>query len=247
MSAEHARLGEPARHLGTVGSTMTEAARWAREGAPHGALVTAERQTAGRGRHGRRWTDDGRSLLLTLVLRPGLHPDRLGLVPLAAGLAVAETAEALGVSARLKWPNDVRVSGRKLAGVLAESTHGASTTVLLGVGLNVGQMGFPEDLRATSLALEAGRPIDRREPLDRLLDRLGHRLDQTEADGAGLLAEVEARMEALGESVTVRDPASGRVLAEGTIRGLEPDGALCVLTATGPRAVHAGEVTLAAP
>ena len=241
------RLGHPARHLGTVGSTMTEAARWAADGAPHGALVTARRQTEGRGRHGRRWSDHGRSLLVTLVLRPGLPPDRLGLVPLAAGLAVAEAAGTFGIHALVKWPNDVRVGGRKLAGVLAEASHGGGATVLLGIGLNVAQTEFPAGLSATSLALESGRPVDRLAPLAPLLDRLGHRLDQAEADGAGLVAAVEARMEGVGAGVAVRDPASGRPLVSGAVGGLEPDGALRVLTAEGPRPVHAGEVTLAAP
>ncbi|HEX8299137.1 MAG TPA: biotin--[acetyl-CoA-carboxylase] ligase, partial [Rubricoccaceae bacterium] len=119
-------LGHPARHLATVGSTMTEAAAWT--DAPHGALVVAETQSAGRGRHGRVWQDaPGMCLMLSVVLRPQLAPERFGLVSLAAGLALAETAESFGAPAFVKWPNDVLATGpdgrlAKLAGVLAEAS-----------------------------------------------------------------------------------------------------------------------------
>lgn len=239
-------LGRPARHLGAVGSTMDEAAAWAAEGAPHGALVVAEHQSAGRGRHGRRWASGpSRSLLFTLVLRPGLGADRLGLVPLAAGLAVAEAAGAFGVEARLKWPNDVRVEGRKLAGVLAETAWARGRPrVLLGVGLNVAQSAFPDGLEATSLRLEAGRPVGRLEPLDPVLGALGHRLAQAEASPAALLEAIEARLERPDGPVEVRDPATGRRVARGVVLGLAPDGALRLEAEAGETSVYAGEVTL---
>ena len=246
-----ALVGTPIRHLGTVDSTMEEAARWAGQGAPHGAVVVAEHQTGGRGRHGRSWADaPDQSLLLTLVLRPTAGPDRVGLIPLAAGLAIAEVAASLGADARIKWPNDVRVERRKLAGVLAETTwSGARARVLLGVGLNVAQATFPPSLvdTATSLRLATGQPIARLAPLRPILDRLGALLDLAEADPAALLAAVEARLEGIGETVTVRDPASGRVVAEGRALSLAPNGALRLATDAGEHAVVAGEVTLAPP
>ena len=237
-------LGTPARHLGAVGSTMDEAAAWAE--APHGALVVAEHQRAGRGRHGRAWAAvPGQSLLFTLVLRPALAPDRLGLVPLAAGLAVADVADAFGAAATLKWPNDVRVAGRKLAGVLTETTWAAGRPrVLLGVGLNVAQATFPADLAATSLRLETGQPVDRLAPLGPILGRLAELLALAEAAPRRLVSLVEGRLEGVDTSIEVREPASGRVVAVGCVLGLAPDGALRLATDAGERAVYAGEVTL---
>lgn len=234
-------LGVPIRHLASVASTMDAAAAWA--DAPHGAVVVAEAQTAGRGRHGRAWqAAPGASLLFTVVLRPAAAG--VGLVPLAAGLAVAEAVGEWGVDARLKWPNDVRVGGRKLAGVLAETTwSGGAPRVLLGVGLNVSQTDFPPGLRATSLRLESGQPVARLAPLSPILARLGDALGRAEADPAGLLAAVSARLESVGETVTVRDPAGGGAVS-GTVLGLAPDGALRLATEAGERAVYAGEVTL---
>ncbi len=241
-------LGTPARHLASVGSTMDEAAGWAADGAPHGAVVVAEHQTGGRGRHGRDWVaPPGQSLLFTVVLR-GLSADRVGLVPLAAGLAVAQASEAFGVRARVKWPNDVHVDGRKLAGVLAETrwTPGRPC-VLLGVGLNVGQDAFPPplDRTATSLRLATGQPTDRLAPLGPTLDRLTAALALAETEPAALVAAVEARLEHVGQAVTVRDPGTGRVVARGAVLGLAPSGALRLGTEVGTVEVVAGEVTLA--
>ena len=241
-----ARLGAPARHLGTVGSTMTEAAAWAADGAPHGAVVTAEHQTAGRGRHGRAWTAaPGESLLFTVVLRPSLAPSQLGLVALAAGLGVAEAVSEWGVGARVKWPNDVRVGGRKLAGVLAEARHGpGGPVVLLGVGLNVRQSGFPGGLAATSVWLETGDAVAPRALLSPALAAVGRQLDAAHDAPARLVAAVEAHMEGLGQAMTVRDPATGAALASGRALGLAEDGALRLATAAGEQAVYAGETTL---
>ena len=242
-----ARLGAPARRLGTVGSTMTEAAAWAAAGAPHGAVVTARDQTAGRGRHGRTWTAaPGESLLFTVVLRPELAPSRLGLVALAAGLGVAEAVSALGISATVKWPNDVRAGGRKLAGVLAEARHGpGGPTVLVGVGLNVRQSAFPDGLAATSVWLETGRALEPGDLLGPVLAEMERRLDQAERSPDALVAAVEARLEGVGEPVVVRDPGSGDVLVQGRVLGLAPDGGLRVATDAGERVAYAGETTLA--
>ena len=244
-------LGHPARHLGVVGSTMTEAAAWAREGAPHGALVVAEHQRAGRGRWGRAWDDaPGQSLMLSLVLRPALTPERVGLVGLAAGLALAEALDAFGVGAGLKWPNDVRVGGRKLAGVLAEASWaGRRAVVVLGIGANVEQTAFPPALagRATSLRLVTGRPVERLAPLDPFLRALERRLSDAERHPARLVAAVEGRLEQRGEEVTVAFPGTDRPPVEGRAVGLAPTGALRLATASDEIAVHAGEVTLAVP
>ncbi len=245
-------LGVPARHLASVGSTMTEAAEWAAAGAPHGALVVAEAQTAGRGRHGRAWHDaPAASLMLSLVLRPEMPSERLALIGLAAGLAVAETAEACGAAARLKWPNDVlaaRADGHlaKLAGVLAEASWaGPAPVVILGIGINVRQTDFPDGLDATSLCIASGRDIARLAPLDPLLARLAGRLADAEQAPEALLAAVAARLVGVGETRAVRFPGTDRTALVGTIVGLAADGALRLETPDGEQTVHAGEVTLA--
>ena len=241
--------------LGVVGSTMAEAAQWAAEGAPHGALVVAEHQTAGRGRHGRQWTDaPGSSLMLSLVLRPAamtpaLPGERLGLVSLAAGLAVCEAVEAVApeIAPMLKWPNDVLVGPAKLAGVLPEVTWTrGEPTVVLGVGINVEQERFPPSLgeRATSLRLATGRDIDRLALLGPFLDALETHLDRAAHEPAALLGILEARMGRLGTAVRVAFPGLDRAPLEGTAVGLATDGALRVRTAAGESVVHAGEVTL---
>lgn len=246
-------LGQPARHLDAVGSTMTEAAAWAADGAPHGALVTARTQTAGRGRHGRAWLDaPGDSLLLSLVLRPGtlgLPTERLGLIALAAGLALAEAVRALGADAVVKWPNDVVVDGRKLAGVLAEARSGAGgIAVVLGVGLNVAQTGFPPEVadRATSLRLATGTTHDTHAPLAPFLQRLDAALARAADDAPGLVAAVEARLVGRGQPVTVSYPGTPRPPVSGTVRSLAPDGGLVLATPGGEVTVHAGEVTVGA-
>lgn len=242
-------LGHPARHLDEVPSTMAEAGAWAAEGAPHGALVVASHQTAGRGRLGRTWSAaPGESLMLTLVLRPALAPEHTGLLALAAGLAVAEAVEPFGVWADVKWPNDVRVGGKKLAGVLAEAAWtGGALVVLLGIGLNVEQAAFPADLadRATSLHRVTGRPVDRLAPLAPLLDCLAARLGDAEDAPDRLVRDVEARLEGRGTEVLVGFPGTDRPPVAGRVLGLAAGGALRLGTEAGEMALRAGEVTLA--
>jgi BirA family biotin operon repressor/biotin-[acetyl-CoA-carboxylase] ligase len=166
------RLGPAARSwvreiraLDSVGSTNDVLKQAAREGAVEGTVVVAAAQTAGRGRHGRTWISPSGNLFLSILLRPA---DRtlLTLLPLAAGVAVAEALEAQGATCRLKWPNDVLASGRKLAGILAEasSDRAGLDAVVVGIGINVNvpHDALPEELRATAVSLrdETGRTHD---------------------------------------------------------------------------------------
>src|SRR5437763_1249614 len=143
-------LGTPRVHFGRTGSTNEHARGLAARGAPHGTLVTAAEQTAGRGRQGRTWTAPaGLAILCSLVIR---DPPRL--LPLAAGVAVAEL---VGPQARVKWPNDVLVDGRKLAGILVEGRPQERWAVL-GIGLNVAvrEDQFPPELRSRAGPSQAG-------------------------------------------------------------------------------------------
>lgn len=170
------RFGRPYEHVGSTPSTQLLLAA----DAPEGALVTAEEQTEGRGRLGRRWlAPRGTSLLCSLQLRPDVRGERLPELTGVAARAVAETVAAVAaVEPELKFPNDVLVGGRKLAGVLAEAREGR---VVLGIGINVNVAGvdLPRevDTPATSVLVETGREADRAELLVELLERLERRYD----------------------------------------------------------------------
>lgn len=244
------RFGRTAEAYVSIGSTNRRALDWAEAGAPEGALVVAEHQTAGRGRHGRSWTDaPGHNLLFSLVLRPPLPADRLGLLSLAAALAVAETvAPWVGpVRPTLKWPNDVLLEGRKTCGLLVEARLGTTPVAVLGVGLNVNQTAFPPELaeRATSLALVAGRPLLRVGLLAALLAHLEARYDELLADGGeAARRDFEERMARADGPVTLH--ANGRTVT-GHLEGLAPDGGLRLRTPDGLRTFHAGEVSFTPP
>lgn len=245
------RFGRLMRDFEEVGSTNERAAEWAKDGAPEGAVVLTEYQTTGRGRHGRSWTADrGQNLLFSVVLRPSLAPDRLSLITVAAGVAVAETIDAF-VSphrAAIEWPNDVLLEGRKTCGILLESSLAppdGETVVVLGVGLNVNQTDFPDALAdtATSLRLTTGRPVPRTELLERLLQALEHRYDAVqEGETEAVRTAFEERLTSLHEHTTLRVPETDRTLS-GTVAGITETGALRLRTGEGPKTVHAGDVT----
>jgi BirA family biotin operon repressor/biotin-[acetyl-CoA-carboxylase] ligase len=245
------RFGHALRCADEVDSTNERAAAWAADGAPDGAVVCADHQTDGRGRHGRTWTDTkGQNLLFSVVLRPQMPSGRLGLLPVAASVAVAETVDAF-VSphrAALKWPNDVLLGGRKACGMLLESslaTPQRSTVVVLGVGLNVNQTDFPDALAdtATSLRLVLGRPVPRAPLLARLLAALEHRSDAVQQGRAATVRRAyEERLVSLHKPTTLHVPSAGRSLS-GTVQGITDTGALRLDTPDGPATVHAGEAT----
>jgi BirA family biotin operon repressor/biotin-[acetyl-CoA-carboxylase] ligase len=221
-------LGRPRLHLREVGSTNARAKELAAAGAPHGTLVTTARQTAGRGRQGRSWSmPPGRALAMSVLFR---DPPRL--LPLAAAVAVAEIA---GDAARIKWPNDVLVAGRKVAGILAEGRLQEGWAVL-GIGLNVAvrMEDLPPELRdrAGTLGLD---PADIEPMLDRLLDALQR---WTCAPPDAILGAMRARDALAGAEIHW----SG---GSGIARGVDDGGSLVVELSDGTRtALDAGEVHL---
>jgi BirA family biotin operon repressor/biotin-[acetyl-CoA-carboxylase] ligase len=221
-------IGRPRVHLRATPSTNDRARALAAAGAPHGTLVTAGEQTAGRGRQGRTWSaPPGRALLCSLLLR-----DYDPLLPLRAGLAVADLA---GDAARVKWPNDVLLDGRKLAGILVEARPQDGWAVL-GIGVNVAidVAELPPDVRDRAATL--GRaPGELDAALHELLDHLAVRL--AEPRGAALAA-LRARDALLGRPVRW---AGG----SGTGAGIDDAGALLVRGDDGTvRSLDAGEVHL---
>ena len=220
-------IGSPHVHQRLTDSTNERAKQLAAAGAPHGTLVTAGEQTAGRGRQGRAWTAaPGEALLLSLVLR---SLDEL--LPLRAAVAVAES---IPVRAQIKWPNDVLVGGRKLSGILVEGRP-QEGWVVLGIGLNVSTTEFPEELReiATSLVL-AGASVSRDEVLNALLTALDRWLGEPAEE---VLSAWRERDALLGTEVAW-DGGSGKGA------GITDAGALRVETESGIVELHAGEVHL---
>lgn len=222
-------LGTPRLHHRVTDSTSDLARALASAGAPHGTLVTAGEQRAGRGRQGRTWSaPPGRALLMSLVLR-----EWPALLPIAAAVAVADVA---GPDAAIKWPNDVLLDGRKLAGILAEGRPQERWAVL-GIGINVAvrEDDLPAELcgRAASLGLA---PAAIEPTLDALLRALERRLAQPDAQ---LLADYRARDALLGERVRW---ARG----DGVACGIDDAGRLLVKPAGAvePVALDAGEVHL---
>jgi BirA family biotin operon repressor/biotin-[acetyl-CoA-carboxylase] ligase len=229
-------IGLPRVHHRATDSTNERAKRLAAAGAPHGTLVTADMQSAGRGRQGRTWTAPaGQALLLSLVVR-GLR-ERHALLPLAAAVAVCEACErSAGVACAIKWPNDVWIERRKVSGILIEGRPQEGWAVL-GIGLNVSTREFPAELAetATSLALASAGPVPARaEVLDALLASLDVLLAAPAPD---VLARWRERDALLGAPVAWD---GGR----GTGSGVTDAGALRVETADGVVELDAGEVHL---
>ncbi len=246
------RFGRDARFLDSVSSTNTAAAEWAAEGAAEGCLVAADYQTAGRGRLGRTWSAGaGRNLTFSLVLRPTIPAERVGLIPLAAALAVGEAVDRFvaPVPTRIRWPNDVLLGGRKACGMLLESAFGAGGTglryVVLGIGLNVNQVSFPDELadKATSLALEIRRTVDRVDVLAEVLLALEKWYAAAATPDTSAFRQMYTeRMDGFGRPASFRmTEHSGEV--SGVIRGITEAGALVLETDDGHRVFHAGELT----
>ncbi len=209
--------GREAVYFPQLGSTNAEAKRLAIEGAAHGTLVLADRQTAGRGRRGRDWeSPPGSGLWMTLLLRPAVQAERIPSLALAVALAVADACEAVcGAQVGVKWPNDALIGGRKVCGILLEMAADldGAQWVIAGVGLNVGQreQDFPPELResATSLRMACGgREFDRAEVLLALLGALEVRCAAWEGGGVAALREDYLRRSVtLGKRVNVIAPA----------------------------------------
>lgn len=242
------RLGREIDHLPVTGSTMDIARARARAGEPEGYTVMAEEQTAGRGRLGRVWVaPPGVNISVSVLLRPTSHQmKRLGMsVPLAVADAVEEVS---GLTPLLKWPNDVRVNGRKLCGILIEAAMLGDTPsfAIAGIGLNVNldAAAYPEIAGiATSIATERGRPVSREHTLAALLNALERHYDRR--DGDALRQEWRSRLETLGQQVSVT--FAGRT-ERGVAEDVDEEGSLLLRLRDGRLLTFpAGEVTLREP
>jgi BirA family biotin operon repressor/biotin-[acetyl-CoA-carboxylase] ligase len=251
LAQELPSLNGPWTAIGVVrqtGSTNADLLDLAARGLNDGSVLVAEEQTAGRGRQGRSWVSPpGSALTFSVLLRPErIPPERLGWLPLVAGIATATAVRALtGLDARLKWPNDVLIGGRKLAGILAEA---AGNAVVIGIGLNVsaapGELpSAPGGLPPTSL-LDEGVPVERDVLLIEILRAFGQwyktLAQEPDPQRIGLLAQYLKLSATVGRDVRVDLP--GSAVVSGTAADIDPDGRLLVDTGTGIYAVAAGDV-----
>ncbi|MEP4079398.1 biotin--[acetyl-CoA-carboxylase] ligase [Haloferula sp.] len=205
-----------------------------------GLVVLAERQTAGRGRRGAAWfSESGKCLTFSVLLRPSEPKPLWPRLSLAAGLAVAEALNRIGLEAEIKWPNDVLVRGKKICGILVES---AGDRAIVGIGLNVNTKEFPGELEATSVFQELETEWDREEILTLVLKALEGWSSEIGAGFGNLLAGVKERCWLTGKRVRL---TAVDELVEGLARGIGPQGDLVVETPAGVRSfVQASEIRL---
>lgn len=242
--------GHPVSYYDTIGSTNQQAKLDAEHGAGHGALVVADMQTAGRGRRGRSWSSPpGTNVYFTLILKPQLDPDKASMLTPVMGMAVAEgIRRTCGLEARIKWPNDIVVNGKKVCGILAEMSLEQDYIhyLVIGVGINTGLQKFAAELEETACCLEGecGKKVSRAE----LLVNVMHAFEEVYECfmGSGDLAGLRERYDRLlvnkGREVRVLDP---RGEYRGIAQGVNDLGELLVEKADGSvTAVYAGEVSV---
>ncbi len=207
-----------------------------------GTVIVADIQKRGKGRKGRRWESQEGGLYFSFVLKEEDFKETLQ-TPIVVGYALSEFVEHLGFRTGIKWPNDVYVAGKKLAGVLVEKS---GEKIVVGVGLNVNQASFPKDIegRATSLRLIAGREFDRAELLLLLLSFISRELERYMREGFEPFHEkVERKLLYVGEEVVLLSEES----KVGTLRGIDREGFLLLETSEGLEKITAGDISLRLP
>ena len=241
------------RHFETLDSTNETAKQWARDAstlAPHGAVVTADEQTAGRGRRGRNWVSPkGTGVYLSIIWRPEIQTAQIGQLTIVVALAAARALEKIsGLELQTKWPNDVLLNGKKIGGVLceAELENGKVKFVIAGIGLNLNfetsELPVRPVFPATSLRIESGREFEieaAREVLIRNLEREYTRY--ADGDWNAQRGEFIARCCILGEKVCVSNELHEY---SGVAVGIDKTGMLVVQTESGLQTVAAGDVSI---
>ncbi|MGD8813883.1 MAG: biotin--[acetyl-CoA-carboxylase] ligase [Anaerolineales bacterium] len=240
-------LGQPLHYFETLGSTNDLAKELAASGASHGTLVVADEQTAGRGRGDRKWlTSKGGGLALSLVLRPEeAEIATASGVGCMTALAICDALQEEGIKAQIKWPNDVLIAERKVAGVLVEAAwHGMELAwTVVGVGINVRSESTPPieqiEYPATSVDAEVGHKVDRVLFLRTLLKYFAERWIHL---GSDVIARtIDERLAFRGQEIEL--VGAGKAL-RGRLQGVRPNGQLRLLTAKGEMDIAAGETRL---
>lgn len=243
------RVGVRLVCLQETASTNSDAFRLAEEGAPEGTVVFADSQSGGKGRMGRKWASpSGVNLYCSVVLRPPIMPYEAPQLTFLSAVAVVRALESFpGIRPEIKWPNDVLIGGKKIAGLLNEmsaETDGINFVVLgIGVNINMTHDQFPEDLRnpATSLGIELGHSVPRAPFAAAVLNELDRLYDQFRVHGFRPVREEWQRCcNALGRQLLVSD--GGREIVRGSFDGIDEDGALLVRTGRGVERILCGDV-----
>lgn len=250
MAAETLWAGHPVKFYDAVDSTNLRAMQEAESGAPEGALIVADMQTAGRGRRGRSWQSPaGTNVYFTLILRPDYKPDKASMVTLVMALAVAEGIEAVcGLQTQIKWPNDIVANGRKVCGILTEmrAERDSVQHIVVGAGVNVGLQVFAPELaeKATSLQAECGVRVSRMSLIVHVMkafEKFYGRFRDT-LDLSGMREKYESLLVNRDREVRVLDPGGDFA---GVSRGINNAGELLVELPDGKLVtVYAGEVSV---
>ncbi len=247
--------GQKVYYFDETGSTNTDAKRFAEAGDPHGTIVVADIQNAGKGRRGRSWqTLSGTALSFTIVVRPDFAPEKASMLTLVMALSVAEAvSEEAGVPAMIKWPNDIVLNKKKICGMLTEMTMTPEMDeiqyIVVGAGINVNINSveeFQEEIRrtATSLKIETGRHMNRAVLLEKVLNRFekNYEVFLETLDLSVLQGAYQEHLQGIGGEVRVLDPAGEYT---GISRGINSRGELIVEKEDGERVqVYAGEVSV---
>ena len=235
------------QHFALLDSTSRHLAGLNLAECPEGLCISADAQSGGQGRQGRIWfSPPGENLYFSILLKPAVEPSLAVTLPLLLGVCVAQTLDSFGLTARIKWPNDIWVGERKLCGILCEmQILAGSPAVICGLGINVNQRTFPPELEsiATSMTLCAGEPFDRDTVLKRFLDVLGINYSLWLRSGLEPFAEfLNARNALRDKTIAV---AQGNRELRGTAGAINADGTLSLLQADGTlAAICSGEAHL---
>jgi BirA family transcriptional regulator, biotin operon repressor / biotin---[acetyl-CoA-carboxylase] ligase len=242
------RFGNKIYTFDTIDSTNNCARALAACWAEEGTVIIAEQQTAGRGRLGRVWqANPNENLTFSIILRPSANPEQMNLLPLYVAVAVAQAVERItSLKVECKWPNDLLVSKRKIAGILLEGSIKENTLeyVVVGIGVNVNQVLFPRELegKATSLQLESGKEIDRIALFREILNSLESNYKSLSTSGFNAVLPLwVARSSMINRQISVSERGS---VISGVVRGLSPEGGLVLDSPQGARTLFAGDVTI---
>lgn len=242
-------VGERICYYDVTDSTNLRANRLAEEGAPHGTLVVADAQDAGRGRRGRAWDSvGGTSIYMTLLLKPDIDSANASMLTLVAAMAVAEGIHRVtGLDAKIKWPNDIVINGKKVCGILTEMSAQMDYVnhIVIGIGINVHNDAFPEEIArtATSLLMESGKHYNRGELIEAVWETFEeyYEVYLVTQDLSGLRNSYDALLVNRGQRVRVLDPKEP---FEGVAQGITDRGELVVDTWESRRLVSSGEVSV---
>ena len=232
-----------------IDSTNTKAKELAEQGYPSGTLVVADRQIAGRGRRGRSWDSPaGIGIFMTLLLKPDINPNNESMLTLVTALATAQAiSDVTGAEAKIKWPNDIVINGKKVCGILTEMSAQFDyiNHIVIGIGINVHNESFPEEIRetASSLLLESGKRIHRADLIARFLERFeaGYAIFLQTEDLEGLMKDYNALLVNIQKQVRILDPKEP---FEGKAIGITKRGELIVDTWESRKLMSSGEVSL---